>query len=110
MRRIFLIMPGMAVLLVCMTPFTAKAGPELTPMMELTGTVDSVDLGERTIVINGARFRLATNHVLHGITVDGQDQTVLEAGERVGYQLDENNTGLIRKIMILPRRHPGNRP
>jgi len=38
MRRIFLIMPGMAALLVCMTPFTAKAGPELTPMMELTGT------------------------------------------------------------------------
>jgi len=103
MKKIFLAMFGV-ITLACMNPSVLQAGPMPPLMMELQGTVESVSLENYTVVINGTTFRLATDHVLHGITVDGKDQTVLKAGEMVGYQLDENNTKLIRQIMILPHR------
>jgi len=104
MKRMFLTILGV-VTLVCMIPSIGKADPVLMPMMmELQGAVESVNLNNHTIVISGTTFRLATDRVLHGITVDGQDQTVLKAGDMVGYQVDKNNARLIRKIVIMPHR------
>lgn len=104
MRKIFLTMLGV-VTLVCVIPFVAKADPMLVPMMERQNTVDSVNLENRTVVINGVTFHLAPDVVVHASIVDGKEQrTALKAGDAVGYQLDKNNAKLIRQIMIMPHR------
>jgi len=104
MKKTVMAMLGV-VALACMSPSVSEAGSMLPLMMEHQSTVNSVDLGNHTVVINGVTFHLAPDVVVHASIVNGKEQrTALKAGDAVGYQVDKNNTKLIRQITIMPHR------
>ena len=103
MRKIYIFLPVLAAMLaagpvaaVAITTIGGKtpAASSATSTYQKTGTISSVDLGSRAIVINGVSYLFpSTNVVLHNKTKSVTNAQQLKKGMRIGFSNTPGSAG-----------------
>lgn len=90
-------------IIACANVVAASDFPDYYPKagFQRTGTLDSVQLDRRMIVINDVRYSLSNNLVVHSMSSYSVPVTQLTQGSTIGYSMAGGGR-LITKIWLLP--------
>jgi len=68
-----------------------------------TGITQESDSGENMILINGQRYSINFNTVIHGAAVGGETGPIINAGQKIGFNIEQDDDELphITEIWVL---------